>query len=356
MEFDQFPTTRYQGSKRKILPWIYNVVKDLEFETVLDACGGTASVSYLFKKMNKAVTYNDKLKFNYLIGKAIIENSRTRLTQEDEKNLLHQHSTFLYERFIEKTFDDIYFLPNENRWLDKVVANINQMNHYEANILEYKKCLAYYALFQASMIKRPFNLFHRKNLYLRTNNAERTFGNKATWDKTFKSHFKTFIGEGNSSIFNSGVHCSAMNKSLIDIDEIVYDLVYIDTPYLSKTGINETADYLRCYHFLEGLANYHNWKYFIDHSSLNLRFDKPVENEFSPKKIHKTFKLIFEKFERSKLIVSYKKGGIPSIDFLVSLMKKFKRNVRTETRHYKYALNKQNGDATKNREVLIIGI
>ena len=37
IDFTKFPTTRYQGSKRKILPWIYKNLKDLEFDTALDA-------------------------------------------------------------------------------------------------------------------------------------------------------------------------------------------------------------------------------------------------------------------------------------------------------------------------------
>ena len=50
------PTTRYQGSKRKILPWLYECLRNYEFHTVLDAFGGTGMVSYLFKRMGKRVT------------------------------------------------------------------------------------------------------------------------------------------------------------------------------------------------------------------------------------------------------------------------------------------------------------
>jgi hypothetical protein len=48
-ELNKFPTTRYQGSKRKILPWISDCIKDIEFDTVLDAFGGSGMVSYLLK-------------------------------------------------------------------------------------------------------------------------------------------------------------------------------------------------------------------------------------------------------------------------------------------------------------------
>jgi len=54
--------------------------------------------------------------------------------------------------------------------------------------------------------------------------------------------------------------------------------------------------------------------------------------------------------------LSYKKEGAPSIDFLMNLVKKIKGNSRMVSKHYKYALNHQNGDAKNNREVLIIGV
>lgn len=58
-----FPSTRYQGSKLKLAQWIGGECRDLNFTTVLDAFGGSGSVSYMYKKMGKEVTYNDILKF-----------------------------------------------------------------------------------------------------------------------------------------------------------------------------------------------------------------------------------------------------------------------------------------------------
>ena len=132
----EFPTTRYQGSKRKILPWIYSIVKDLKFETALDVFGGSSSVSYLFKKMNKSVTYNDKLYFNHLIGKAIIENGTTKLTKDDLSYLTSRNEEINYPNFIQNTFKGIYYHQKENAWLDKVVSNIMNMNHHQVNVLQ----------------------------------------------------------------------------------------------------------------------------------------------------------------------------------------------------------------------------
>ena len=357
IDFRSFPTTRYQGSKKKILPWLYTSFNELNFHTALDACGGSASVSYLLKKMGKAVTYNDKLHFNYLIGKAIIENQNYQLTSTDLTQLNTKNSAIHYNDLIEKKFKDIYYLSKENEWLDKLTNNIVNMNHYQPNILQYKKALAFYALFQASMIKRPFNLFHRKNLNLRTSDVVRNFGNKTTWEKPFDQYFLKFAREANNLVFDSGNNCRALNQSIFDLDPYGYDLVYIDIPYIRKEGSNESSNYLKCYHFLEGLSKYNEWENIIDFNSINLRLkDIDVQNDFTKETIHVSVEQILSKFSRNQIVFSYKKGGIPSIQTIVRLMKKFKRNVYTKSLHYKYALNHQNGNAKKNREVLIIGI
>jgi adenine-specific DNA methylase len=58
-----FPSTRFQGSKLKIVDWIWDAIKDLQFHTALDTFGGTESVGYMLKEKGKKVTYNDILKF-----------------------------------------------------------------------------------------------------------------------------------------------------------------------------------------------------------------------------------------------------------------------------------------------------
>ncbi len=356
VDFKRFPSTRYQGSKRKILPWLYENFVELNFKTALDAFGGSSSVSYLLKKMGKSVTYNDKLHFNYQIGKAIIENSRIQFSETDIQDLIVKKDIF-YPRIIEKNFKEIYYKDSENRWLDKVCTNIVTMNHYQPEILEFKKALAYYSLFQASLIKRPFNLFHRKNLNLRLADVKRNFGNKTTWEKSFEFYLKQFIEEANSLVFDSGNQCFSLNKSVFEIDPIGYDLVYLDPPYFRKEGSNESSNYLKCYHFLEGLSKYTEWESLIDMQTINRRFKALNDSDnFSGSKLTEKFEELIERFKNSTIVLSYKKGGIPSIDYLYNLVKKIKGNAYTVSMHYKYALNNQNGDAQKNREVLIIGI
>lgn len=352
-DFKKFPKTRYQGSKRKINSWIYDNVKDLRFNSALDGCGGSGSVSYLFKRMGKEVTYNDKLKFNYLIGKAIIQNQRNKFNDIDIVNLFEWASNHDSDGFIERTFEGVYYPANENAWLGKMNNGIINMNHYHGQVLDYKKSMAYYALFQACLMKRPFNLFHRNNLDIRMNDVPRNFGNKTTWEKPFDELFKNFIKEVNSLVFDSGVDCRATNESIFDIQEGEHDLVYIDPPYIAQESTNEISDYIRGYHFLEGLANYDDWDALIDYDSHNLRFRQEGENFFSRENINATFHELISKFRDSKIVISYKEGGIPSIRTVVRIMQQYKRHVYTRSIPYAYALNAGNAN---NREVLIIGV
>ncbi len=114
------------------------------------------------------------------------------------------------------------------------------------------------------MIKRPFNLFHRKNLYLRKNKVERSFGNFHTWNKHFDNYFFKFIEEANKLIFDNSKKCVAVNDSVYNLPDDNFDLVYFDPPYFRKNSSNETSFYNRTYHFLEGLANYDSWENLID--------------------------------------------------------------------------------------------
>jgi len=357
IEINQFPSTRYQGSKRKILPWIYSHLKELKFNTALDAFGGTGSVSLLLKRMGKEVTYNDKLKFNYIIGKAIIQNQNVFLTNEDIDNLFQWIKSNNSETFIRDTFKGIYYLNNENKWLDSVNNGILNMNHYSGQTLEYKKSIAYYGLFQACLVKRPYNLFHRNNLSMRTADVERGFGNKVSWDKSFYLLFEKFVDEANLTIFNSGKRCKAINQSALSINDMHYDLVYIDPPYLSKNEKNESANYLKCYHFLEGLARYKQWANLIDYDSHNLRFKNINYDEgFLSETNKELFEQLIHKFKKSIIVFSYKSNGTPSIRSLVKIMKKYKKNVYTRSMPYNYVLRTASEQKNKlSREVIIIG-
>ena len=83
--------------------------------------------------------------------------------------LLQSHRSIAYHSFIESNFTDIYFTDEENAWIDQTITNIRQIND------PYKFAIAFFALCQSCIVKRPYNLFHRKNLYIRLADVKRIF-------------------------------------------------------------------------------------------------------------------------------------------------------------------------------------
>lgn len=338
-----FPSTRYQGSKNKILDWIEYCTKDLQFNSVLDAFGWTGSVGYMFKKLWKQVFYNDYLHFNTFIGQALIENSNTFLENEDISFLLTKNKDITYPTFIFDNFQDIYFTDEENIWLDLIITNINHLDN------KYKKALAFFALSQACIIKRPYNLFHRKNLYVRLAQVKRSFGNKKTWDTPFEDHFLKFIEEGNNAVFDNGKQNIAFNWDIFNWNFSAPDLVYIDTPYISEKWVG--VDYFDFYHFLEGLTKYDKWGSMIDKTSKHKKI-KNGKNEWCKKgEIKKAFERLFEKFKNSKMVISYRDNGIPTTEELVKILEKLGKRVEVIKIDYKYVLSN-----TNSKEVLIIAV
>lgn len=325
-----FPATRYQGSKRKLVDWIWDNVSHLEFGNVLDVFGGTGVVSHMFKNAGKQVTYNDLLAFNHTIGLALIENKEQKLSKEDTENVLSVSRNVLYPTFIRDNFRGIYFTDEENAWLDRVVYNID---HLLQNT--YKQALARFALFQSCIIKRPYNLFHRANLYMRTAKVERTFGNKTTWDTPFETHFRNFVADANLAVFDNGKKNEAIQCDAL-ATPTGFDLVYIDPPYLNSNGVG--VDYRDFYHFLEGLVSYSEWSEKIDYQSKHRRL-KPVQSLWNnPSKIKHVFERVIERHHDSILVISYRDDGIPTKEQLIQLLFKYKTQVKEAVLPNKYVL------------------
>ena len=339
----RFPGTRYQGSKRKLAAAIVEQLRDLEFTTVLDAFGGTGAVAYALKRIGKHVTYNDVLAFNHQIGLALIENDCVRLGDEEIESIGVRRPGVIYGDFIQRTFAGIYFTDEENEWLDTAVGNTRRIEN------RYSRALAWFALFQSAMVKRPYNLFHRSNLYMRTADVARSFGNKATWDRSFPAHFRRFADEANAALIDGGGLCRSICRDALDVGP-GFDLVYIDTPYINGAGVG--VDYYHFYHVLEGMVRYDEWPDLIDrrfkHRPLG-RVDQPWSD---PRRCGQMFRRLFARFRDSILAVSYRSDGIPSVDELTTTLGEVKRHVRViDGALYKYALSTN----ALSKEVLLIG-
>ena len=189
-------------------------------------------------------------------------------------------------------------------------------------------------MFQSCLAKRPYNLFHRANLYMRTAEVERGFGNKATWDRPFETHFLAALTAANRAVFRSGRHHQARCGDFLDVTGH-FDLVYVDPPYLNARGVG--VDYLDFYHFLEGLTEYSEWprRYTTNYKH------RPYERRPNPwtarSQILSAFDAVLDRHRQSILVISYRNNGIPTIEELTELLRRHgRKDARASAQDYRY--------------------
>ena len=340
----EFPATRYYGSKRKLLPWIYENIRGLQFDTALDALGGTASVSLLLKAMKKTVTYHDGFKFNQDIARTLLSNS-VAVGRPDLLTFLREVKP--HNGIISRQFSGIYYTDKENAWLDGFSLKLKS-----AIFTKEQLSLFRYLLYQACLKKRPFNLFHRANLHLRTKrNVFRSFGNFATWERSFEHHIVQAYDELKPVL---PVHTVSTILPSGNVDKLAtgHDLVYIDPPYINTITRYNRDDYWRRYHFLEGLAQYDKWASLIDASSDIRLLKRPSwmadwsnKSTFSDR----LFSLI-KKHRDSLVVLSYVTDAYPHESEIKKLFEENFSNVSIHSREHRHALG-----IVPRRELLFIG-
>lgn len=330
----RYPSTRYSGSKRRLLAWIWDTVEDLRFSSVLDVFGGTGSVSLLFKRHGKRVLYNDLLRFNQIVGTAIVENDDVTVSDDDLRGVLDLSGAD-YPDFIARHFQGLFFLDEENEWLDKVVYNIHCVRD------RYKRAILLASLFQACLAKRPYNLFHRANLYFRTADVPRTFYNSTTWERPFPELLRRYVAEYNFAVFSNGRH----NRVIGGYDALSapngVELVYLDPPYFAARASAGT-NYLSYYHFLEGLAEYKTW------SSKQTEFmgkakripdTKEIFSFTRKREVVSSFSTLLERFQDCTIVLSYQDDGIPSRDEIEAKLLALGKRVRVLEKEHRYVLS-----------------
>ncbi|MEM8986675.1 MAG: DNA adenine methylase [Pseudomonadota bacterium] len=342
----QFPATRYYGSKKKLLPWMFDNLKSLDFQTVLDAFGGTASVSLLFRAMRKEVTFHDSFQFNVDVAQTLLSNLPLpdRREVEDTLAVISQ-----CEGLITRKFANVFFKAEENQWLDGFMRHMR-----DADVSEEIGAMYRYLLYQACLKKRPYNLFHRANLSLRTNTqVKRSFGNLATWEKSFTDHMLEAYDE--LAHMDAALGPAAKILEPGDAADIKsgYDLVYLDPPYVSERSSVNLDNYWRRYHFLEGLASYEAWEEKIQDQSKTKEMVQPAH--FRNWSRASSFKeQLFELIEAHKssiVALSYVTNAFPTQEEITAEFERHFNQVSVHSTQHNHALSR-----TKKRELLFIGL
>ena len=334
----KFPTTRYMGSKNKILPYIRDITREFDFSSAIDLFSGSGIVSYMLKSEGKAVISNDYMALGSTFSKALIENNSEILPLKLAKKLLCKNEK--NDKFVQSNFKDLYFADEENILIDNIRANIRGLRN------PYKKALALSALCRACTKKRPRGIF--------TYTGNRYDDGRKDLKTSLEDHFINAVDIFNNAVFDNKKINLSIRKDAMDLTSSG-NFVYMDPPYYSLCSDNE---YIRRYHFTEGICC--NWEGVEMQWHTKTKKFKNYPTPFSHKENAKdAFDKLFDKYKKSIILVSYSSNCLPTLDEMVEMLAKYKKDVKVLSIDYRYSFanQKENMSTNKNmvKEYLFLG-
>ncbi|HWF59127.1 MAG TPA: DNA adenine methylase [Nitrospira sp.] len=331
-----YPELRYMGSKRRLLPWIHQVLNALDFETGADPFVGSGCVAYLMKCMGRRVIASDFLNFPATLATATIANSHYHLDGPAVKKILG--SVKNGPNFIERTFTGVFFDRTDLRFLDRVCHNIEKLEN------GYHQALARAALIRSCLKKQPRGVF--------TITGNRYDDGRRDLKLSVEEHFLEQIEEFNRIVFNNGRHHSIRRADVFDLKPRGIDLVYLDPPYVPRSDDN---CYVKRYHFLEGLSCYWRGMEILKHTKV-----KKIPKPFTPFSYRRTaidaFERLFHLFRDSTIVLSYSSNGYPDREELEVLLRRYKTKVEVHERPHRYHFGTHGGvERAQVHEYLLVG-
>lgn len=330
-----YPPTRYMGAKNKVLPYIHQVARQFSFDSVLDLFSGSGVVSYLFKTMGKRVIANDYMAMNATLAHAMIENSRFTLSEKETDCLFTPNSNA--STFVQDTFEGLYFDDVDNATIDLVRSNILNLRN------STKRAIAMSALLRACMKKRARGIFTYTGL--------RYDDGREDLRLSIEEHVRHAVKLINGAVFDNGKENKARYGDAMTT-RFKADFVYIDPPYYSPLSDNE---YVRRYHFLEGLAK--GWKGIDIQWHTKTKKFKNYPTPFSTRSgAEDAFDKLLGRLRDSIVLVSYSSNSLPDKETIISLIAKYKRHVEVVHVAHKYSFANHK-PTTRNavQEYLFVG-
>ena len=208
-----YPELRYMGSKHRLLPWIHSVLRTLNFESAADPFVGSGCVAYLLKAMGKRVIASDFLNFPTVLAIATIANNKYCLDGPAIKRLLLPRNNGPH--FIERTFEGIFYAPEDLRFLDRVSANISSLDH------QHQRALARSALIRSCLKKQPRGVFTVSGDLSHYDDGRRDLR------LSIEEHFLEQIEAFNRVVFDNGRRHTVKRADVFSLKPKGIDLVYL---------------------------------------------------------------------------------------------------------------------------------
>lgn len=326
----KYPKVNYIGNKEKLVNWIIEEMP-VKSGTVLDIFSGGCSVSYALKNSGYSVIANDILYADYVIAKALVENSDTKLPiSVFDKKVSEKRVEELEDKFSFLT--NCLYYPEEVKELSKLVAIAEQLQGAEKYMM--------LALLRRAMIRKlPYsrmNVPWEQIQKLRDEDySYRKYKRKRAYhNQTFESHMRENIDAYNEAIFDKEA-CKVYNCDVFDmVQKIAFvDVVYMDPPYPST------------------MNNYDAFYGMFDEM-----FDKKRKHtDYTQKSnfLDNMDRLIKELVGKTGYIVLSQNTRVqPGPDEIETMLKKYGKVIIKEKKHNYQVTGKENKNAS--RELLFI--
>lgn len=333
---NRYPTVNYIGNKEKVVDWIIESMPIKEGIVVDLFCGG-CSVSYALKQSGYKVMANDALYSNYVLAKAIIENSSETLELKDLKSIK------IKNELIENKYNEIKLYFENKIYFDFETKELAYLSLVAKKLKNYKKYI-FLSLLRRSMIRKiPYS-----RMNVKWEEIQKFRDEKYSYEKygryrhyhniTFIEHIEKYMNEYNNAVFDNGANCIAYNYDALDFVKRIkekVDVIYMDPPYPST--MNNYIDFYGPYDRLV-------------EKNTNIKLDLTNKTEF----LNNFNRIIKTCVGKTKFIViSLNNKCYPNVDTLISNIKPFIKNYEVKTHEHVYKVtNKTNKHS--NYEILLI--
>lgn len=244
-KFQSLPN--YFGGKRKLVKDIFKHIEKKD-GVFIDAFLGGGSVSLWAKAKGYKVIANDNAERSYIVGKALIENSKAKITDEDLARLFvdAKHSSFIEKNYVPKVF-----VKQTAQFLDNAFASVSE-NTVPKSAKQYLLLLL---LIKYIGSTRQFGKFtHTKDtIDLSDERYEWPLRSKSHAPKNIRMiqhplvtllHLKNVINRG---IFDNHQENEIYKLDVFDfLKKVNGDVVYFDPPYPESSAYENEYYVMDC--------------------------------------------------------------------------------------------------------------
>lgn len=324
-----YPTTRYMGSKTKLLDAIWTAARPFETDTVVDLFSGSGVVGYMFKAQGKRVISNDHMAMSAGFTRAMVQNSDVTLAADVAQQLLVAADEV--DSFVRDTFSGLYYSPDDEFTIDVLRTNIRALPQGA------ERDIALAALMRACMKKRARGIFTYTGL--------RYDDGRKDLQTSLADHFLNAVEAVNGAVFSNGGESVARHGDAMDCPIPDGALVYMDPPYWSPLSDNE---YVRRYHFIEGLAR--DWQGVEIQAHTKTRKFKSYQTPFKTRAgATAAFDELLERCAGSPVIISYSSNSEPTLGEMKRIIERHKSSLEVIRLEHTYSFGTQGWKKGDNR-------